>query len=120
MKKIIIIDDDEGIRDVLKIVFERAGYEVLLNGDGKFIFNDHYPLPDVFLLDRYLSGMDGLEICRYLKKNNYSKHVPVIMISASPDLEEMALKACADDFVEKPFNVKHLLNIVEKHVAVSL
>ncbi len=117
MKRIMIVDDDPGIRDILKIIFERAGYEVWLEFDGKFIFHERYPLPDVFLLDRYLSGMDGLDICRYLKSDNYSKQVPVIIISASPDLAQTALKAGADGFIEKPFDLKNLLRIVEKHVA---
>lgn len=117
VKKIMIVDDDPGIRDILRIIFERGGYEVWLETDGKFIFSDLYPLPDIFLLDRYLSGMDGLEICRYLKSQDYSKHVPIIIISASPDLAQTALKAGADGFIEKPFDLKNLLRIIEQHVA---
>ena len=55
----MIVDDDPGIRDVLKIIFERAGYEVWVEVDGKFIENDYFPLPDIFLMDRFFSGMDG-------------------------------------------------------------
>jgi DNA-binding response OmpR family regulator len=119
VKKIMIVDDDPGIRDILKIIFERNGYEVWLETDGKFIFTAYYPLPDVFLLDRYLSGMDGLDICRHLKSQEYSKHIPVIIISASPDLEHTAIKAGADGFIEKPFDLKSMLAVVEKHLTVD-
>jgi DNA-binding response OmpR family regulator len=119
VKKIMIVDDDPGIRDILKIIFERGGYEVCLEADGKFIFQKDYPLPDIFLLDRYLSGMDGVDICRYLKSQEYSKHVPVIIISASPDLAHTAVKAGADGFIEKPFDLKNLLQVIEKHVTVK-
>ena len=118
MKRILIIDDDQGIQDILKIIFERAGYEVDIQPDGEYVLNNSYCRPDIFLLDRYLSGMDGLDVCRHLKKSHYSAHIPVIMISATPDLASFAIEAGADDFIEKPFNIKDLLKIIEKHTGV--
>lgn len=115
----MIVEDDQGVRDILKIIFERAGYEVWVDVDGKFIYKESFPLPDIFLMDRYLSGMDGLEICRQLKNQDHTKNVPVVMISASPDLAQKAIKAGADDFVEKPFDVKSLLGVIEKHTELS-
>ena len=115
MTTILIIDDDPGIQEVLKIIFERAGYRVIIKSNADGIFEDAYLLPDVFLLDRYLSGMDGLDVCRHLKASTYSSHIPVIMISATPDFAPLAISAGADDFIEKPFNIKDLIKIIEKH-----
>ena len=119
MKGILIIDDDPGIQDVLKIIFERAGYTVFLEANADVILQDDYPLPDIFLLDRYLSGRDGLDICRHLKANTYSSHIPVIMISATPDMAPLAAATGANDFIEKPFNIADLMKIIEKHSTVA-
>ena len=120
MKRILIIDDDPGIQDVLKIIFERAGYTVFIEANADVILHDDYPLPDVFLLDRYLSGIDGLDICRHLKASPYSSHIPVIMISATPDMAPLAAAAGANDFIEKPFNISDLIKIIEKHSVIAM
>jgi DNA-binding response OmpR family regulator len=120
MTKVLIIDDDPGIRDILKIILERAGYEAMLESGGECVLHDDYQLPDIILLDRYLSGTDGLDICRHLKSSAYSANTPVVMISATPDLAPLAIAAGADDFIEKPFNICDLLKIVEKHTALHV
>ncbi len=112
-RQILIIDDDPGIQDILKIIFERAGYGVSIQDKVQLILNNEYQIPDIFLLDRYLSGMDGLDICRHLKSSDYSKNIPVIMVSASPDIARLAIDAGADGFVEKPFNMKDMINTIE-------
>jgi len=113
-KKILIIDDDPGIQDILKIIFERAGYGVSIEDRVQRILNNDYNVPDIFLLDRFLSGMDGLDICRHLKNSDYSSKVPVIMVSASPDIARLAMAAGADGFVEKPFNMKEMIGVIEQ------
>jgi len=120
MTRILIIDDDPGIRDILKIIFERAGYQAIMESGGECVLHDDYELPDIFLLDRYLSGTDGLEICRHLKSSPYSANIPVIMLSATPDLAPLAIAAGADDFIEKPFDITDILKIVEKHTALHV
>jgi DNA-binding response OmpR family regulator len=109
-KKIIIADDDPGIQDILRIIFEKAGYITTIFSNGLNILKNNYERPDIFLLDRQLSGSDGLEICRYLKSRPETKFIPVIMISATPGIKELAKEAGADDFLEKPFVMTHLLN----------
>ena len=111
-KKILIIDDDPSIVDILKIVFERAGYEVVIEPDGQKILDNNYETPDIILLDRFLSGIDGLDICRHLKNNLRSKNVPVIMVSASPDIAITAKNAGADRFIEKPFEINEILKCI--------
>lgn len=109
-KKIIIADDDPGIQDIFRIIFEKAGYVTTIFSNGLNLLRNNYELPDIFLLDKQLSGFDGLEICRYLKSRTETKFIPVIMISATPGIRELAKEAGADDFLEKPFIMTQLLN----------
>ena len=116
-KKILVADDDPGIRDIFKIIFERAGYSIEIKGDAEDVLKNNFTIPDVFLIDKLLSGYDGLDICRHLKKNPATSHIPVIMVSASPDIGITAIKAGADDFVEKPFDLKYLLKVIERNIS---
>jgi|SRR5665647_864507 len=115
-KRILITDDDEGIQDIFKIIFERAGYDVEIFAEAMPILENKFNRPDIFLLDRQLSGHDGLNICRFLKNQISTKDIPVIIVSATPGIEDLANEAGADDFIEKPFQVKELLNVVEKWI----
>lgn len=114
--KLLIIDDDPGIQDIFKIIFEKAGYDVNVKSDGHFIMENNYPYPDVYVLDRHLSGTDGIDICIYLKSNPGTRHIPVIMVSASPDIASLAPAAGADAFLEKPFTIPDLLQTIEKQL----
>ncbi len=115
-KKVYITDDDPGVQDIFKIIFERAGYETTVYHNGKELLEKKDDYPDVYILDKQLSGMDGLDICRNLKKNINTKDIPVIMVSATPGLEILAKEAGADDFMEKPFRKLDLLNMVARHL----
>jgi len=116
--KICVIEDDEGIQDVVKIILKRAGYETNMFSDGRAIMEDNYPPPDLFLIDKQLPGTDGLTICRYLKDDRNTKSIPVIMMSAYPNVKEFSVVAGADDFIEKPFRIETLLAAIRKHLAV--
>ena len=118
-KKILVADDDPGIRDIFKIIFEREGYSIEIKEDAEEVLRNNFTIPDVFLIDKLLSGYDGLDICRHLKSNPLTSHIPVIMVSASPDIGITAIKAGADDFVEKPFDLKYLLKVIERNIRNS-
>ncbi|HSV11068.1 MAG TPA: response regulator [Hanamia sp.] len=115
-KKILITDDDSGVQDIFKLIFERAGYEVAVYGEALSIFQNKFAKPDLFLLDKQLSGQDGLEVCQFLKSQSLTKDIPVIIVSATPGISKMAIDAGADDFIEKPFQMKELLKIVAKWI----
>ena len=115
-KRILIADDDPGIRDIFKLIFERYGYEIDLKEDATELLKNNFFLPDVFLIDKLLSGADGLDICVRLKNNPITRNIPVIMVSASPDIGIQSEKAGADDFIEKPFDLNHLLEVVERNI----
>jgi DNA-binding response OmpR family regulator len=115
-RKILVADDDQGIRDILDIILTKAGYDIEIKADAGEIFKNKFRIPDLFLIDRLLSGIDGLDVCRYLKGNENTRHIPVVMISASPDIGILAVEAAADDFIEKPFDVAYLLKVIERNI----
>jgi DNA-binding response OmpR family regulator len=108
-KRIFIIEDDESVQKILTLMFEKAGYEIEISADGSSIYKDAQRWPDLFLLDKHIIGRDGLDICRYLKSNQSTREIPVIMLSATPGIEPLARDAGADDFMEKPFNSSALM-----------
>ncbi len=114
--RILVADDDSSIRDIFKIILVRAGYDLELKEDANEIFNNNFKIPDLFLIDKLLSGVDGLEVCRYLKDNPDTCSIPVVMVSASPDIGVSAIKAGADDFIEKPFDLAHLLKVIKRNI----
>lgn len=113
---ILVADDDPGIVDALQMVLEDADYEVRTTMDGQTVRKVEDQLPDIILLDIWMSGEDGRDICRLLKSRNATRNIPIIMISATSDLAQSAKAAGADDFLPKPFHMEHLLKKVEKHI----
>lgn len=117
-KRIIVVDDDDGILDALEAMLDSAGYEVATSSDGEILEKlTKENLPDLILLDVLLSGKDGREICASLKNNEITNQVPIIMISAEPTAADGA-KACrADDFIAKPFEMKELMEKVDQYTS---
>ncbi len=116
-KKILVVEDDESIQDILKIILQRAGFIVTILAHGKLIIEDHYSLPDLFLIDKQLSGIDGIMLCRHLKSKGNTKKIPVIMMSAYPNIGELSVQAGANAFIEKPFEVGSLLATINKSIS---
>ena len=117
MATVMIAEDDPSIVDVVRAILEIGGYKVATATEGDTLQTIQSNLPDVLLLDIWLSGEDGREICRQLKQNQQTKDLPVILISASKDLEKSAQDAHADDFLAKPFDMHDLLSKVAQHVS---
>jgi len=115
-KKILVADDNPAILDALKIMLEEEGYAVETTVDGATALDMKGRLPDLLLLDIWMSGIDGRDICKHLKKTTATKHIPVIMVSATKDIEQIAKDSGANDFISKPFQMEHLLAIVAKQV----
>ena len=111
-KKILVADDDAGICDVYTIIFEKAGYTVDLKTDGEDLMANNFILPDFFLIDKQLSGYNGLDVCRHLKSQAQTKDIPVVIISAAPNIGSLSRQAGADGFLEKPFDLNELLETV--------
>ncbi len=114
-KKILVADDNPAILDALKIMLEDEGYEVETTEDGAAAKNMREPLPDLLLLDIWMSGMDGRDICKHLKSGAATKHIPVVMVSATKNIEQIAKDSGADGFIAKPFQMEDLLATVAKY-----
>ncbi|KLT66256.1 PleD family two-component system response regulator [Pedobacter sp. BMA] len=112
-KKIFIADDDEGIVDAVTMILEVMGYDVNYTYDGGSVIEAVKNRPDLILLDIWMSGHDGRDICKQLKSDPEFKDIPILMISASRDIRQSAMDAGANDFMEKPFEMDSLLNKVE-------
>lgn len=117
--KIYLVDDDSSVRDIFKIILRGAGYDVRLFESGKDLLENADNLPDLFILDQKLPDMDGLEICRALKGNEKTKHIPVIIVSATPDLELEVKKVCANDYLKKPLTKKELLSSIAHYTGIK-
>jgi DNA-binding response OmpR family regulator len=112
---LLIVDDDPDILDALRFMLEDEGYRVQTSEKGDYaesLRDDNGGLPDLIILDVLLSGKDGRMICRKLKSQDDTKHVPIVMISAHPDAERSVREVGADAFVAKPFSVDLLLDTV--------
>lgn len=109
----MIADDDPGILDAVEAMLEFGGYEVSSTPNGATVLEmkDHFP--DLLLLDIWMSGTDGRDVCKQLKSQELTKDMPIIMISAGTELERSAKEAGADDFLEKPFDMEELLQKID-------
>lgn len=117
MQKIIIVDDDPAIRDAFRLIFTAEEYDVTIFTEGSPVLTNAFELPDIFILDKQLSGVDGLDLCRILKQRPETQNIPVIILSASPNIGLLANSAGADEVLEKPFKVKMLRESVSRLLA---
>lgn len=113
MRKILVVDDDPAICDVVQTLLESEGYSVRTAVNGSNVVRLEEDLPDLLLLDMWMSDMDGCEVARILKHKPQTKHIPIIMISASQDLADTAESVGVDDYLEKPFDLNLLIQKIE-------
>lgn len=110
MKKILIVDDDKGILDALHLILESEGYFVKTATSSKETFQSINSFqPDVILLDVLLSGEDGRDICKKIKKTRKLASTSVLMMSAHLSAKDSSLDMGADGFLSKPFGISELL-----------
>jgi two-component system alkaline phosphatase synthesis response regulator PhoP len=116
-KRILVIDDDPDIALVLVSVVEEEGYQVDAIDGGDYLerIGEGEP-PDLILLDMLLSGQDGRQIARRLKRQDATRHIPIVMLSAHPNAEREALDAGADGFLAKPFDIDVLLATIATYL----
>lgn len=117
-KKILIVDDDNDIVEILSFVLSEAGYETRVLTHGETVFDDIKEFkPTLILMDVMLGGMDGRVICHSIKTNPSMSSLPVILISGTHDLaKSLQLPGAPNDFIAKPFNLDHLLKKVAQHI----
>jgi DNA-binding response OmpR family regulator len=110
--RILVVEDDPDILNALNIVLGSVGFDVDVMLNGKEILTNQFVLPDLFIIDKRLPDLDGLDICRYLKSKPNYKEVPVIIISASEKTKKKALEVGASGFIAKPFVAGDLVTAI--------
>ncbi len=114
--KILVVEDDRSLADVLVYNLRQAGYDVLLARDGQDgLSQAQLKTPDLILLDLMLPVMDGLEVCRRLRKNPAMRETLILMLTAKGEESDelVGFSLGADDYVSKPFSVKVLLERIK-------
>ncbi len=122
MKKLLIADDEDGIRSLVRMTLEADSYEILEARDGEealALAREHRP--DLILLDVMMPGASGVEVCRALKSDASTSGITIIMLTAQAQEEdrEEGVAAGADDYFTKPFSPVGLLYKVEEVFAGS-
>ena len=108
-RKVLIVEDDKHIGDLLRLYLEKEGMECQVAADGMVGLDKfHQFQPDIMLLDIMLPGMDGWAVCRKVRETS---RVPIIMLTAKGELEDKVsgLEMGADDYITKPFEMKEVL-----------
>lgn len=113
-KKILICDDDEGIIDVLGMILEETGHTIIAETNS---LSAHSIIeaekPDLVILDLWMPALSGDKILSMIRKNPQHRTLPVIVISASRDGEEIAKKSGATTFIAKPFDMDTVVSVVQ-------
>jgi DNA-binding response OmpR family regulator len=121
IKHILVIDDDESIRDVIKMILDDEGYAVreLDNGHQAEVEDAiSADPPDLILLDVMLGDSDGRDVCRELKTGKSTADIPIIMVSATHGRSAVQGEECpADDYLSKPFDINDLVRKVRFYAA---
>ncbi len=111
-KKILVVDDEEHIQELIKFNLEKNGFKVITADNGRDAFQlAKDQQPDLVFLDLMLPGMDGLEVCKEIRKEPSISSMPIIMITAKgEELDKiLGLELGADDYITKPFSVRELI-----------
>jgi DNA-binding response OmpR family regulator len=118
-KKILVVDDERDISDIVAFNLRREQYDVLSAADGESaLVIAQRELPDLILLDLMLPGIGGLEVCRRLRSEPRTAQIPIVMLTAKGEETDavVGLAQGADDYVRKPFGVKELMARVAAHL----
>ncbi len=114
MSRVLIVDDNSDILWVVETVLKRYGFEVMALPKGEDVIpKTKLFSPHLILLDVFLSGIDGIEVCNKLKENPKTKDIPVIMFSAHTNFSDIQKFCKADDFIAKPFDVNELVSKIQ-------
>lgn len=109
LEKVLIVDDDKNICDLLRVYLEKEGYSTIISNEGNEAMLKFNSLnPDIVLLDIMLPGMDGWQICKEIRK---ASDTPIIMLTAKSEIFDkvLGLELGADDYIVKPFDTKEVL-----------
>ncbi|MEP6616585.1 MAG: response regulator [Ginsengibacter sp.] len=114
MKKLLIVDDSQDLLEAMKYFLEKKNYLVEAISNHKEIFKAVAEFqPDLVMLDIFLSGADGRDVCKKLRENYETKYLCIMMFSASPEALHQHIEYGADGCIEKPFDLQNILETIE-------
>lgn len=115
-KRILVVENNRDILDMISLVLEEEGYEVDLYTSEKDIFEHIIDFqPDAILLDIVRPTVEGTELCRQIKAAEQTSHIPVIVLSTHPQIQKVK-EVCADEVVPKPFDIDALLEVLAEQL----
>ncbi|WP_037499535.1 phosphate regulon transcriptional regulator PhoB [Sphingomonas jaspsi] len=112
VKRLLLVEDDRSLAELVTFHFDRAGYAVTRTGDGEeALILAEETRPDLILLDWMIEGISGIEVCRRLRRRETTANVPIIMLTARGEEDDRirGLETGADDYLTKPFSPKELI-----------
>lgn len=118
-KTVLVADDDAAILESVQLLLEMNNY-VVITSTGENIdqlVKEHHP--DIILLDIWMGAIDGKELCKKIKANSASTHIPILMVSASNDIAKSLADTGASGYVEKPFDIDALIQKIEELTSSS-
>ena len=119
-KRIHILEDDKDIGYIIEFLLKDEGYDLQLSSTFKEMKKKLKDcIPDLFILDVMLPDGNGIEICHDLKNDIFTKHIPVIVMSANLGNKQMSQMAAPDDYISKPFDLDDIENRIKKLLAVK-
>jgi len=121
-KQVLVIEDDPVIAEMISIILEMQGFHVISLADTGWARQKlEEEEIDMVLLDLNLeaSDEDGQSFCAYIKSQDDLKHIPVILVSANMDIEQIKKECGADDLIRKPFDMDHFVNILNSHLDIA-
>lgn len=115
-KRILVVENNKDILELISLVLEEADYDISLYANERVIFDHIIDFkPDAILLDIMKPTLEGTELCRQIKDAEGTKHIPVIVLSTHPKIQDVK-EGCADEIVEKPFDIHHLLATLKDQI----
>ena len=121
-KQVLVIEDDPVIAEMISIILEMQGFHVISLADTGWAREKlEEEEIDMVLLDLNLEGADedGQSFCAYIKSQDDLKHIPVILVSANIDIEQIKKECGADDLIKKPFDMDHFVNILNSQFDIA-
>ena len=118
-KRVLVIDDNTGILFVMQKALDLKEYEVHISETFVGADGVEKVAPDLIYLDISLVGKDGREVAQELKNDERTKNIPIVILTAYPNADELAKEARADDYLSKPFELADLWEMTAKHTARS-
>jgi DNA-binding response OmpR family regulator len=113
-KKILVIDDDEDILEIISITLQYQDFEVITRSDSQVILEIELIKPDLILMDNWLQGVRGSDLCKTIKNDKAIKNIPVILLSAVNDIQKVANECDANAYLAKPFDLTELETLVQQ------